>query len=176
MKKILSIFIIAIVATISAFAGDDVRIMQGSIAALKDGGTASVCINMQNTKFDNKMPLRQDSRYANVDNDIPEYQREFVREFNDHSKALRMQNESGADYTFLLEVDNLDNHITPFSFKGGVATVIWGTLTIKDRAGNIVAVLSISEFESSGINYNVSLEETFEVFAKKLAKRINKGK
>jgi hypothetical protein len=83
---------------------------------------------------------------------------------------------SEANYKFLLEVTNLDVFAQFFSFKGGVATKIWGTLTILNEAGDKVAVITLTEFESSGFTYSISLEETFEVFAKNLAKRINKGK
>jgi hypothetical protein len=70
----------------------------------------------------------------------------------------------------------MDVYVTFFSFKGGVASKIWGTLTITNAADEKIAVIELKEFESSGFTYNISLEETFEVLAKNLAKRINKGK
>jgi hypothetical protein len=87
-----------------------------------------------------------------------------------------VKDEAAGNYKFVIDVTNLDVYVTMFSFKGGVATKIWGTLTIKDASDNNVAVIQLKEFESSGFTYNISLEETFEVLAKNLAKRINKGK
>jgi hypothetical protein len=176
MKKII-LMLFAVVVSCAAWAGDNYKITEGSLASLKNGGVASITIDMTNTQFDNKMPLREDGRFGFVDKDIPNYQSEFVREYNEHTKAFRMTNDaSEANYKFLLEVTNLDVFAQFFSFKGGVATKIWGTLTILNEAGDKVAVITLTEFESSGFTYSISLEETFEVFAKNLAKRINKGK
>lgn len=158
-------------------ANHDLKLTEGSLASLKEGGNAVVIINMDETMFDNKVPLREDSRFSDVDNNIPEYRSEFCREFNEYGKKFHMvPDQLKADYTIKIDVKNLDVYVTLFSFKGGVATKIWGTLTIQNSEGEDIAVIALNEFESSGMTYSISLEETFEVLAKNLAKRINKGK
>lgn len=177
MKRTIISLAVAIIGCISVFANHDVKVIEGSLAPLKDGGKATITINMNETTFDSKMPLREDERFADVDKYIPEFQSEFNREFNEHSKKFQMvTTDAPTDYKFILDVTNLDVYVTFFSFKGGVATKIWGTLTIKNDSDENIAVIELKEFESSGFTYNISLEETFEVFAKNLAKRINKGK
>lgn len=177
MKRSIISFVLMVVGYVCAFAGHDFELVNGSVAPLKDGGIATVTINMDKTTFDSKKPLREDERFANVDSHIPEFQSEFVREFNEHAKKFKMTKEAASEaYKFIIDVDNLDVYISVFSFKGGVATKIWGTLTIKNAADESVAAFKLDEFESSGFTYDVSLEETFEVLAKHLAKRINKGK
>ena len=86
MKKYLLTLLLAIAGCVTVMAGDDIKLSEGSIAPLKDGGIASVVIDMADTQFDNKMPLRQDGRFINVDAQLPECASEFVREFNDNSK------------------------------------------------------------------------------------------
>lgn len=176
MKKFLVATLMALIGCMTSFAGDDMKVTDGSLAPLKEGGIATITINMADTKFDNKIPLREDSRFADIDKVIPEFESEFVREFNEHAKKFKMTKEEfEAQYKFTLDVTNLDVYINVFSFKGGVGTKIWGTLTIS-KGNEKVAVVTLKSFESSGITYAVSLEETFEVFAKDLAKKINKGK
>lgn len=176
MQKFFITLLISIMGCMAAMAGDEFSISEGSLAPLKEGGIGSVTINMKETTFDKKMPLRQDERFADVDKNIPEYVSEFVREFNEHAKKFQLTKENtDSQYRFVIDVRNLDVYINLFSFKGGVGTKIWGTLSIM-RGDESVAVITLDAWESSGINYNVSLEETFETLAKYLAKRINKGK
>lgn len=176
MKKALASLMLILMGCFSALAWDGFKITGGSIAPLKEGGTATVSINMADCQFDNKMPLREDSRFADVDKNIPEFESEFVREYNEHTKKFRMVKSGDADYRFIINVTNLDVFVNLFSFKGGVGTKIWGTMIILDKEGNQVAEITLKEFESSGMTYAISLEETFEVFAKDFAKRVNKGK
>ncbi len=177
MKRIIIPTLIMLLCNISAFAGHDMKITSGSLTPLKEGGVATVSINMDDTMFDNKMPLREDSRFADIDKYIEEFKSEFAREFNEHSKKFRLtkEDETDCEYKFTVNVTNLDVYITLFSFKGGVATKIWGTLTVS-KGDEVITVITLNAFESSGLTYAISLEETFEVFAKNLAKRINKGK
>ncbi len=176
MKKILFTMLLVIVGYTTAFAGDKCELTKGSLSTLKNGGIATVAINMSETMFDNKMPLREDKRFTDVDKNIPEYEKEFVREFNEHAKKFQLtQSTSDADYKIAINVKNLDVFVTVMSFKGGVATKIWGTLTIS-KGNEIIAEFTLDAWESSGMTYSVSLEETYETLAKYLAKRINKGK
>lgn len=178
MKKFLLTMLVALVGCISAMAGNEIKLTEGSIAPLKDGGVGCVVIDMVDTKFDNKQPLRNDGRFANVDEQIPECTREFIREFNENSKNFRMSdNANESQYEFLIKITNLDVFVNVMSFKGGVGIKLWGSITIKDKStGNNVAVFSINEEENSGFNYQIALEEGYEGIAKFLAKRIKKGK
>ena len=72
MKKYLLTLIVAIAGCMAAMAGDDIKLTSGSIASLKDGCVGCVTIDMAETTFDNKKPLRRDERFANIDQDIPE--------------------------------------------------------------------------------------------------------
>lgn len=56
MKKYLLTLLLAIAGCVTVMAGDDIKLSEGSIAPLKDGGIASVVIDMADTQFDNKMP------------------------------------------------------------------------------------------------------------------------
>ena len=51
---------------------------EGSIAPLKDGGIASVVIDMADTPVRQQDALRQDGRFINVDAQLPECASEFV--------------------------------------------------------------------------------------------------
>ena len=178
MKKYLLTVICAIMGCVSAMAGDDIKLAEGSISSLKDGGLGCVVTDMTDTQFDNKKPLRQDQRFADVDSQLEECAREFVREFNDNSKKFKMtENADEAQYEFLVKITNLDVFVHVMSFKGGVGIKLWGTITIKDKnTGSNVAVYSIDEEGNSGFTYQIALEEGFEGMAKFLAKRIKKGK
>lgn len=178
MKKYLLTALVAIVGCLTALAGDDIKLTEGSVASLKDGGVASLVIDMTDTKFDNKMPLRKDGRFANVDEQIPEYKSEFIREFNDNTKKFTMTADEGsATYEFIVKITNLDTFVHVMSFKGGIGIKLWGSVTIRNKAtGETVALYTIDEESNSGFNYSLALEEGFEGIAKFLAKRIKKGK
>lgn len=178
MKKYLFTMLLALVGCMTAMAGDEIKLTEGSIAALKDGGTGSVVIDMADTKFDNKMPLRKDGRFADVDSQIPECTSEFIREFNDNTKKFTLTKDAAdAQYEFIVKITNLDVFVNVMSFKGGVGIKLWGSVTIKNKAdGKNVAVFTIDEEDNSGFTYQVALEEGFEGIAKYLAKRIKKGK
>lgn len=178
MKKILVAMLFAFAGCISAMAGDDIKLKEGSIAGLSAGGVGTVTIDMKDTKFDNKKPLRKDERFRNIDEDLPECTSEFIREFNDNSKKFKLTENAGdAQYEFLVTITNLDVFVNVMSFKGGVGVKMWGTVTIKDKkSGSNVAVYSIDEYDNSGFTYQVAVEETFEGIAKFLAKKIKKGK
>lgn len=178
MKKYLLTMLFAIVCCVTALAGDDIKLSEGSVAPLKDGGVASLVIDMADTQFDNKMPLRKDERFADVDSQLPECASEFVREFNENTKKFTMtKNPDEAQYEFIVKITNLDTFVNVMSFKGGVGIKLWGTITIKNKAtGENVAVFKMDEEGNSGFTYQVALEEGFEGIAKYLAKRIKKGK
>lgn len=178
MKKLLVAMLFAFAGCISAMAGDDIKLTEGSIASLSGGGVGCVSIDMKDTQFDSKKPLRKDDRFRNIDDDLPECTREFVREFNDNSKKFKLtENAEDAQYEFLVQITNLDTYVNVMSFKGGVGIKVWGTVTIKDKTnGNTVAVYTIDEENNSGFTYQIAVEETFEGIAKFLAKRIKKGK
>lgn len=178
MKKYLLAFLIAIVGCFAAKAGDDIKLTSGSIASLKDGGTGCVTIDMADTQFDNKMPLRKDVRFADVDTHLPECASEFVREFNEHTKKFKMtKNAEEAQYEFIVKITNLDTFVQVMSFKGGIGIKLWGTVTIVNKATDeTIAVFTMDEEHNSGINYQLAVEEGFEGIAKYLAKRIKKGK
>lgn len=104
MKKYLLTMLLAIVGSVTAMAGDDIKLSEGSIAPLKYGGVASLVIDMADTQFDNKMPLRKDERFADVDSQLPECASEFVREFNDNTKKFTMtKNADEAQYEFIVK-------------------------------------------------------------------------
>ena len=178
MKKYLMTILLALVGCVTAMAGDDIKLTSGSIASLKDGGVGCLTIDMADTQFDNKKPLRKDERFVNVDEQIPECVKEFVREFNENSKKFRMtENADEAQYEFTIKITNLDVFVNMMSFKGGVGIKLWGAITIKDKkSGNEVAVFTIDEEGNSGFTYQIALEEGYEGIAKFLAKRIKKGK
>lgn len=170
--------LLAIVGCVTAMAGDDIKLSEGSVAPLKDGGVASLVIDMADTQFDNKMPLRKDERFVDVDSQLPECASEFVREFNDNTKKFTMTNNADeAQYEFIVKITNLDTFVNVMSFKGGVGIKLWGSITIKNKAtGENVAVFTMDEEGNSGFTYQIALEEGFEGIAKYLAKRIKKGK
>ncbi|MDE7403115.1 MAG: hypothetical protein K2M87_06865 [Muribaculaceae bacterium] len=178
MKKILFTFLLAVMGCAVAMAGDDIKLVKGSIASLKDGGVGCVVLDMADTQFDGKKPLRKDDRFRNVDEQIPECTSEFIREFNDNSKKFRLTDEADkADYEFYVKLTNLDVYVNMFSFKGGVGIKLWGEIVIKNKKTNeVVAEYKIDEEGNSGFTYQIALEEGFEGIAKFLAKRINKGK
>ena len=178
MKKYLLTIMLAIVACAAAFAGDEIKLTEGSVASLKEGGVGCVSLNMKDTKFDNKMPLRQDARFANIDVQMDNFKSEFIREFNDNSKKFSLTaNDADAKYEFIVDITNLDTYINVMSFKGGIGIKLWGSITIKNKAtGENVAVFTIDEEDNSGFNYDLAVEEGFEGIAKFLAKRIKKGK
>lgn len=178
MKKFIVAMLFAFAGSIAAMAGDDIKLTEGSIASLSGGGVGCVSIDMKDTQFDSKKPLRQDDRFRNIDDDLPECTREFVREFNDNSKKFKLtETAADAQYEFIVKITNLDTYVNVMSFKGGVGIKMWGTVTIKDKSnGNTVAVYTIDEENNSGFTYQIAVEETFEGIAKFLAKRIKKGK
>ena len=170
--------LLSIVGCVTAMAGNDIKLSEGSIASLKDGGVASLVIDMADTQFDNKIPIRKDERFANIDEQLPECASEFVREFNDNTRKFTMtKNAEEAQYEIIVKITNLDTFVNVMSFKGGVGIKLWGTITIMNKAtGEIVAVFKMDEEGNSGFTYQIALEEGFEGIAKYLAKRIKKGK
>lgn len=178
MKKYLITILLAIAECVTAMAGNDIKLTEGTIAPLKDGGVASLVIDMADTQYDNKRPLRQDERFADVDEQLPECKKEFIREFNDNTKNFRMtSNADEAQYEFIVKITNLDTYINVMSFKGGIGIKLWGSVTIKNKkTGENIAVFTMDEENNSGFNYQLALEEGFEGIAKYLAKRIKKGK
>ncbi len=178
MKKLIITVFLITVGWLSAIAGDEIKLTEGSLSSLKDGGVGCVVIDIKDTTFDNKMPLRKDDRFREIDDYIPECTKEFVREFNDNTKKFTMtENVDEAKYEFLVKIDNLDTYINVMSFKGGIGIKVWGSITITDIAtGHQVAAFDIDEENNSGFTYNIAVEETFEGIAKFLAKKIKKGK
>lgn len=176
MKKFLFTMLLAITGCITAMAGSDFELREGSFASLKDGGTAVVTINMTDTKFDNKMPLREDGRFANVDELIPGYLSEFIKEFNKRSKKMSAVSSGDAQYTIDINITNLDVYVKvwPITIP---ATKLWGTATvINNSTGEKVVVADITELEGMGGTYAISTESALENIAEELAKHIKKGK
>lgn len=133
MKKVILTMLLAIVGCAAAMAGDDIKLTSGSIASLKNGGTGIVLINMDDTQFDGKKPLRKDERFANVDEQLPECTREFIREFNENTKAFKLtDNADEAQYEFDVTITNLDVFVNVMSFKGGVGIKLWGSVKITE--------------------------------------------
>ncbi len=178
MKKFWFTLLIGVIGCLTAIAGNDIKLTEGSIASLKNGGIGCVVLDMADTQFDGKMPLRKDDRFRDVDEQLPECTREFIREFNDNSKAFRLTDKvEDAEYEFYVKLTNLDVFINVMSFKGGVGIKLWGSITITNKkTGEKVAVYKIDEEGNSGFTYQIALEEGFEGIAKFLAKRIKKGK
>lgn len=178
MKKVILTILLAIVGCVAAIAGDEIKLSSGSVATLKDGGTGCVVLDIAKAKFDNKKPLKQDERFANVGSQIPECTKEFIREFNEKAKKFKMTDKAKeAKYLFTVKITNVDTYVNVMSFKGGVGIKLWGSVTIKEKATNKeIAVYTIDEEDNSGFTYQIALEEAFEGIAKFLAKRINKGK
>ena len=178
MKKVILSMLLVLVGCVTAMAGSSIKLTEGSIAPLKDGGVGCVVIDMADTKFDNKMPLRQDDRFRDVDSQMDNYKSEFVREFNDNTGKFKMTNNADeAQYEFIVKITNLDVFVNVMSFKGGVGIKLWGSVTIKDKAsGENVAVFTMDEEGNSSMTYTLALEEGFEGIAKFLAKKIKKGK
>ena len=178
MKKVILSMLLVVVGCIAAMAGNSIKLTEGSIASLKNGGVGWVVIDMADTKFDNKMPLRQDDRFKDVDSQMDNYKSEFVREFNDNTGKFKMTNNADeAQYEFIVKLTNLDVFVRLGSFKGGVGIKLWGNINIKDKtSGESVAVFTIDEEENSSMTYSLALEEGLEGIAKFLAKKIKKGK
>lgn len=178
MKKFILSMLCTVVGCMAAIAGDDIKLVNGSVASLKNGGTGCVVLDMTETTFDNKSPLRSDARFHNVDAQLPECTSEFIREFNGTSKKFKLaDNKEDAQYEFYVKITNLDVFVNVMSFKGGVGIKLWGDVVIKDKStGENVAEFQIDEESNSGFTYQIALEEGFEGIAKFLAKKINKGK
>lgn len=170
--------LLMLVGYVAAMAGNSIKLTEGSIASLKDGGVGCVAIDMADTKFDNKMPLRQDDRFKDVDSQMDNYKSEFVREFNDNSGKFKMtDNADEAQYEFIVKITNLDVFVNVMSFKGGTGIKLWGSVTIRNKAtGENVAVFTMDEEGNSSMTYSLALEEGLEGIAKFLAKKIKKGK
>ena len=175
MKKYIFTLICVLFCGAAAFAGDKLNVKSGSLTELKDGGTATVVIDMTKTTYDKKMPLRQDSRYANIDNQMSNFTSEFIREYNENSKKFKLTDGKDAPYSIKVIVDDLDFHVNVMSFKGSMATEIEGTIEIYKNGTEKVADLQF-QHESSSFTFELSLEETLEGLAKNLAKKVNKGK
>lgn len=178
MKKLLLTIIVAVAGCLTAMAGDDIKLTKGSVASLKEGGVGCVALDMKSTTFDRKEPLRKDTRFADVDSWMPEFKKEFIREFNDNSKKFTLtDNEADARYKFTVVITNLDVYVNVMSFKGAAGITLWGSVTITDMTdGSTVAEYTIDEEGNSGFTNQIALEEGFEGIAKFLAKRIKKGK
>ena len=170
--------LLAITGCLSVMAGDDIKLTEGSVKPLKNGGIGCVILDMTDTQFDNRRPLRQDERFTDIDSQLPECKSEFIREFNENAKKFRLtSNENEAEYEFIVKITNFDIFVQLMSFKGGVGVKFWGTITIKNKkTSENVAVFRIDEERNSGMTYNLAVEEGFEGIAKFLAEKINKGK
>lgn len=177
MKKLMLVMLTLVLGGLAAMAGDKLEVISGSIASLKNSTDAAfVKLDMTNTTYDKKKPVRKDARFANIDNNMDDWTSEFVREFNENSKAFRLTDtDQNAAYKMVVDVEDLDYHVNVMSFKGGHAIELEGTVTISDNAGKEVAKLSF-QHESSGFTFDIAIEETFEGLAKNLAKKIKKGK
>lgn len=173
MKKILAILLLSVV-TATCYAGDKLKLVSGDVSSFKNGGTATVVIDFTNTTYDKKKPLRKDTRYTNIDNLIPNFTEEFVREFNENSKKFQLMESGNAEYKMTVVVDDLDYHVNVMSFKGAHATELEGTITFT-KDGETVAKINF-EHESTSVTFDLSIEETLEGLAKNLAKKLSKGK
>ena len=91
MKKLMLVMLTLVLGGLSAMAGDKLEVVSGSIASLKNSTDAAfVKLDMTNTTYDKKKPVRKDARFANIDNNLDDWTSEFVREFNENSKAFRL--------------------------------------------------------------------------------------
>lgn len=59
MKRTILSLVLVIIGCISVFANHDINVVEGTLAPLKDGGTATVVINMNETTFDSKTPQNE---------------------------------------------------------------------------------------------------------------------
>lgn len=178
MKKYLLTLMFVVAGCFAVMAGDDIKLTEGSIASLKDGGVGCVVIDYKDATFDKSKPLKRDARFATVDDQLEDVTSEFIREFNDNSKKFTLTSDAAAaKYEFYVKITNVDAFVNVMSFKGGAGVKLWGTVTITNKeTKEKVAVYTIDEEGNSGFNYQIAFEEGFEGIAKFLAKRINKGK
>ncbi len=88
MKKLIITVFLITVGWLSAIAGDEIKLTEGSLSSLKDGGVGCVVIDIKDTTFDNKMPLRKDDRFREIDDYIPECTKEIVRDFSVSTKNI----------------------------------------------------------------------------------------
>lgn len=172
MKKYFLTLLLTLLTCVSAMAGSDIKVIQGDKKFIKYcSGTASFMINWDDATYDYKMPLQH--HFNNMQELNALALNAFCTEFNDiNSKLKAAPYAQNPDIIFDLKVTNMDQYVKVMSWVPGMATKVWGTLTVVDAASNtIIAVIDVNEVNGgANLSPDGTIEDCFEDLAKQVSR------
>lgn len=166
MKRFVLIFALAIFTIMISAAGDEVKVVEGTARALKAPVTALVEFDWDGATWDNGISLEEQwgKDYAQI---CSESEATFIAQFNKKNKKGLQLSDSieDSDVEVVVKITNADKH-----WNWGMATTIWGTITVKDK-GRVVLKVRLNEVEGEGDNSaDDSVARCFLEIANKFAK------
>lgn len=172
MKKYLFTVLLALVGSLTAMAGLDIKVIEGDKKFMKSAsGDVVLVFDWEGATYDNKMPL--ESQFTDLERLKPHAWYGFVEVFNEKAKNMKIvKDEAAAKYKFAMKVTNMDRYIKVMGFVPGPATKVWGTLTVTDLSnGEVIAVIQVTEVDG-GANPSPdgSFSDCFEELAKQMTK------
>lgn len=172
MKKIVLLFLMLAVVSISAMAGSDLTVIQGDKKFMKAAdGNAVIEFVWDGATYDYKQPLAE--KFENLEELKNVAWNGFAETFNKKSKKVKIVSDAaGARYKFVMQVKNMDQYFKVMGFIPGNATKVWGTMNVTDlQTGETIAVIEVKEV-NGGANPspNGSFSDCFEELAKQIVK------
>ncbi len=174
MKKCLFTVLLALVGSLTAMAGLDIKVIEGDKKFMKSAsGDVVLVFDWEGATYDNKMPLEQ--QFTDLERLKPLAWYGFVEVFNEKAKNMKVvKDEAAAKYKFAMKVTNMDRYIKVMGFIPGPATKVWGTLTVTDLSnGEVIAVIQVTEVDGGA---NPSPDGSFSDCFEELAKQVTKLK
>ena len=171
MKKKFFLLVLMALTTLCAFAGSDIKVIDGNKKFLKKAaGEAHLTIDWSEATYDYQMPLAD--KFSDLQNYTDAAYRGFIESFNEEcSKVQIAPSSQNAKYLFKIKVNNIDQYIKVFGFVPGPATKMWGTLEVIDlETQQTIVVISIKEVDggASPSPYE-SFSDCFEELAEQVA-------
>ena len=159
-----------LLVSLCAIASNGIVITEGTTSFLREYETANVVFNWNEATWDITLPL---SEHWGSNNDSMKAagKRYFVDGFNDTSKKLRINDNSGCKYRIEVHITNLSYFTSPLPFLTGYRHRVSGSITVVANATNeTVCVIFVDSFVGGrDTDFNDSYTECMEDLGKKLA-------
>lgn len=170
MKKFVLSLMLMFIGCIYAVAGDNVRLVSGSTAILKDSGVkAEIVYDWAGATWDNHQPLKEhfesEIEYNNL---VENFEEMYFSFFNQKSKGLKLTHDQ-EPIKMVVKIKAFDHAWQGFS---GMEATFYGTISIIDSSED-KTLCEIKVHDLEGGTTIKGVDEAYKRLIEKLAKKIS---
>lgn len=145
MKKYLLLFLISL-SSMFAFAGSEIKVIEGSAACFKEKTTATVTFDWDDAMWNNEISLAEQltDKYVTYKKIAEE---QVIKALNECSKGLKPSMEGDdAKYDINIKFTNFDKYLFVMGFKPGFKSKVWADVTITEKStGATICFIKVTE-------------------------------